>query len=244
MKIISNFKDYYDATQAFYMHGDVGNVMSSPDVRYERTTEHLEISSRNKPDNLSHPLYQELRNLTNGCNTVHTMELRQAIEKRYHNKDFIPIRAVIACCGKVYIAYIIANVTLGITSKFNFIENIFWSKEEFYDYFGAKCPKTINRPWVLNYQIPKEVSIELHRALNAPVFFICCNVFYDVNVITNPKLVSLRFQQVVNPYLAYQEIEMFLPLMYPKEEPPNISDKDRIIQHGFDKQSFRKQKSK
>ena len=56
-----------------------------------------------------------------------------------------------------------------------------------------------------------------------------------------PELKKYNFQAVKDPYLAYQEISMFLGGVIPRQTPEmvQVSDKDRIAQHGFDKLSFR-----
>jgi len=56
-----------------------------------------------------------------------------------------------------------------------------------------------------------------------------------------PELKKYEFQKVKDPYIAYQEISMFLGGVIPRQLPEivGISDKDRIAQHGFDKLSFR-----
>lgn len=60
----------------------------------------------------------------------------------------------------------------------------------------------------------------------------------------NPNLSQLSFQKQFDPYSAYQEIEMWIGgVLTNNEIISEISDKDKINQHGFDKWSFRKQPS-
>lgn len=60
----------------------------------------------------------------------------------------------------------------------------------------------------------------------------------------NPTLKYLEFFKAYPPTSAFQEVSMFVGGVLPKSTamPIQISDKDRIAQHGFDKHSFRKQK--
>lgn len=62
------------------------------------------------------------------------------------------------------------------------------------------------------------------------------------NLILNPKLSNLRFQNVMDAYTAFQEIDMFVSGVLGQSANPMvaISDQDRIAKHGFDKWSFRK----
>jgi hypothetical protein len=69
---------------------------------------------------------------------------------------------------------------------------------------------------------------------------------YESNiVILNPILKDIDFMKVVDPYTAFQEIEMYISgfLGAPPKPMVSISDKDRLLAHGFDaKTSFRKPK--
>jgi hypothetical protein len=67
------------------------------------------------------------------------------------------------------------------------------------------------------------------------------------NIITNPQLKTFEFFRVVDPYQAFQEISMYLGGVLGTEGNGmvEISDKDKILQYGFDlKTSFRKDKQK
>ncbi len=61
-------------------------------------------------------------------------------------------------------------------------------------------------------------------------------------VVADIRLFDIDFQKVVDPYTAYQELDMFIGgvLSAPSNPMIPITDKDRIKQHGFDKWSFRK----
>lgn len=64
-------------------------------------------------------------------------------------------------------------------------------------------------------------------------------------VVLNPKLADFEFYKVMPAPQAYQEIEMFLGnIAAPDKCPVELSEKDRIQQHGFDKMSFRKAPTK
>jgi hypothetical protein len=59
-----------------------------------------------------------------------------------------------------------------------------------------------------------------------------------------PKLKSYNFQRLVDPYTAYQELQMFnFGVLSNNPEPQILNDKSRIVAAGFDlKSSFRKVK--
>jgi hypothetical protein len=65
-------------------------------------------------------------------------------------------------------------------------------------------------------------------------------------MVCNPRLADIEFYRVIDPYTAFQEIQMFLGgLAAPEKTIPKISDKDMIEIKGFDKKwSFRKEPRK
>ncbi len=63
----------------------------------------------------------------------------------------------------------------------------------------------------------------------------------DYPITLNCNLKELDFQRVFDPYMAYQELEMFISNVLKLNEPEMvpIEDKYRIASHGFDEKSFR-----
>lgn len=58
----------------------------------------------------------------------------------------------------------------------------------------------------------------------------------------NPSLKAYKFMKVVDPYSAFQEISQFISgvLGNSEKQTVDISDENRLLQHGFDKKfSFR-----
>lgn len=62
------------------------------------------------------------------------------------------------------------------------------------------------------------------------------------SIILNPCLNDLGFQKTVDPWTLFQEMSMYVGGVLKRQDAMlcEISDKDRIAQHGFDKWSFRK----
>ncbi|MDR1958712.1 MAG: hypothetical protein LBQ54_06670 [Planctomycetaceae bacterium] len=65
-------------------------------------------------------------------------------------------------------------------------------------------------------------------------------------IVINERLNQYRFQKVLPPNVAFQELEMYVGscLTQPVMEEPPLSDKIKAEIHGFDKHSFRKDKTK
>ena len=90
-------------------------------------------------------------------------------------------------------------------------------------------------------EVGKVDTTEFSVKYKVPYFAITTHNGHIEDVITIPELKKLEFQKVKDPYTAYQEISMFLGGVIPRQQPEmvEISDKDRISQHGFNKLSFR-----
>lgn len=74
-----------------------------------------------------------------------------------------------------------------------------------------------------------------------PYFRVTFDHWRQCEVTLTPVLANSRFYKVKDPFAAFQEISMYLAGVIPRQMPElvQISDKDRIAQHGFDKHSFR-----
>jgi hypothetical protein len=94
---------------------------------------------------------------------------------------------------------------------------------------------------------PKDYLIELHKMLNVPVF-----MFYNNRTLLDSdywtvNLGELGIGRLYSPEQIYQEISQFISNVMVENAdilpPVEISDKDKIVGHGFDiKQSFRNRK--
>lgn len=81
---------------------------------------------------------------------------------------------------------------------------------------------------------------DLFIEIGAPIFKISRTGWRGISFEKNPKLDG--FQSTKMPAIAYQELSMFLGCMLvsEKEPPVKISDDVLIAKHGFDEWSFRK----
>jgi len=64
--------------------------------------------------------------------------------------------------------------------------------------------------------------------------------------INPPRLKDVEFYRKINPYQAFQEIEMWVGGVLPGVSPDTaaVDDATRLVKHGFDKTSFKKAKTK
>jgi len=76
----------------------------------------------------------------------------------------------------------------------------------------------------------------------APIFVARYNRSNDMSITYNEKLEPLGFVRMFDPYTAFQEIYMFVCNMAMPDKPiPEVSDADMVIAKGFNKWSFRKE---
>jgi hypothetical protein len=70
--------------------------------------------------------------------------------------------------------------------------------------------------------------------------------FYESLLEVNPALKGIQFYRLFGPAQAFQELDMFWGGILAPESRPMVSigDKDRIVQHGFDERSFRRDPGK
>ena len=77
---------------------------------------------------------------------------------------------------------------------------------------------------------------------DAPIFVARYDRTNDMSITFNECLKPLGFVRVFDPYTAFQEIYMFMcNLAVPLKPIPEVSDKDMVTAKGFNKWSFRKE---
>ena len=80
----------------------------------------------------------------------------------------------------------------------------------------------------------------------APIVLCTTSSHGNVTYTANPNLSELGCVSCLDPWQAYQEIQMFVGGVLCSNENPKIelTDKERVVQHGFDDHSFRKSATK
>lgn len=237
MKIKSNFTDYYDYISNQYGGGD-------PKTIYIRHTVDDSV----------------LKNLS----------ARRDLEKSFHIisdiyfSEKIARFGYLACAGKLYILQRIAD---DIQFFYKNPANIDKSPDEgswkllsqgdvdYYESLKSPRRNRLNLPefsldalFKKIHGVENENVVELSKALKAPVFMFTRPYSYTFEVSKHvPSLASMGMQAVVDPQSMYRDLEFFINNVLrdsPDLAPPvQVSDKDRVVQHGFDlKQSFRHRK--
>ena len=243
MYIISKKKDYYD--------GVVGTMGIDKEIVYERKEKIIE-DSKQFPKEFAKP--NDIRDFFRKTNHFSNLKFYSPKEKsKYEQLHFI----ILVFCCKLYTIFKLnkkrkkrlPNKIWDASFTTNFIYDSDKIKEHLeIQHWGRNLNDDIN--YIENYD-----ALHIFREYKTPVFIYDSN-YNRINLrdyktddkfIINPLLKKYEFYKVFDSFTAFQEIQMFISgvLEINKKETVEISDKDKIEQHGYDKKwSFRKEPTK
>lgn len=232
MRIISKFQDYYDSGMAFGQDQSVVFYREEKDV----------IPAKEGYTKI-YPAYFGLNN-------------RDHYEVYnfgpYYDPDSVFIyKATVVFCGKVWNALAVGHY------QFQY----FYDYDSFSDYIaklGLSLERRAGYKWGPNYHaqnyrnwLAEPGTTKFHDELINDRIVIAANYRVDCygdnqKVTTNGSLKEVQFYKVMDSYTAFQEIDMWIGGVLPKDGPPmvEVTDKDKVSKHGFDKYSFRKSPTK
>jgi hypothetical protein len=213
MRIISDFHDYYDGVQAF------GQDKS---IVYKRKTINYEIKEAPRSSIIS--ILHDKASVDNNTGRSLFNRLPSTLLNRTHT--FYVYAGNIVFCGKLYpYVSLDANYFYDAEAMIAFCEanklKIDAIRERIEDWFNRQNTLDVN--WLIENKI------------------ICADVCRN-SVIINPQLKSKQFFKVLDPYATFGALDMWIcgTLAYPQNAMVELSDKDLITKHGFDKWSFRR----
>jgi hypothetical protein len=233
MRIISNFKDYYDSGRAY--GEDTDNV-------YVRKT--LEMDGSDTP-------FSEALN-----EAPWTMA---RVTKNY--REFLP--GFLLFCGYIYPFYRYSamagtNLYLWQASDVHDVFRSYMDPDEVTAYArnGFNWNTRLTQKTVEEFfqqKFLEQNAINVHHDTNCPCVMLQATTEYvkdkrmlgrprHVQMIQNPVLQDTGFYRVLDTYSAFQELSMFVGgvLRSTENAMVNISNEDKIAKHGFDEWSFRK----
>jgi hypothetical protein len=238
MRIISQFKDYYDSAASY------GQDMETIFNRV-RSVVSYDPNALNKFDHKTKrkTIYKHTRDINKNGYTYDCSKL------------------VLGFCGKI-----IPFVKVSKREAGNYMdaatEDVFYSHDEFIAYLKKEDLKENSfeeRFWYSkdgDFWGKNDWSylVDLFRLHKTPIFLygnvddlLTHDEKHDLkkyfNLIINPKLKEIKYQAEMDAATTFQEVFMYIAgvLGSVEKEMINISDKDKIKQHGFDpKYGFRK----
>lgn len=256
MRIISNFKDYYDPA-----------VTYSTDVTYVRSFSLEYLRKDGEMDTFLTSILQAKFGWTSRLSMLKVYDSFNTFIWNIHGAATWVRPVFIFFCGKVYV------IGMAVTEPGRSWTPVF-SKEQVLE-IGIDNLLKIGREREANRLREKgieglysqagrsrmflgfgcaDIPPDLFLKHNSPCMAVCYNVddrhgmdFFgggSWSLLVNPSLANFKFYKLVDPYTAAQEIEMYIGGVLGAPQAPTevISDEVRIQQHGFDKLSFRKSK--
>ncbi len=227
MKIYSNFQDYYDGVQGMGM---------DTSVVYNRQREERNLKL---PFNLSFSYWGE-----KGEVRIYNEESSW----RPKNQDGYDAGTIfVFVAGKLY-----PLLRVIVYKDLHKYEKIVISFDEYIEYLTSFGFKPFEGSYRLNDQVKdmenyfKFSHQDIQSWMLDNKLVVAKATFRDLKndiIQVNPALKDVKFQRVLDPYMAYQEISMWVGGILPQsKEVQDIPDKYKIEQHGFNEWSFRKHK--
>lgn len=209
MRIISRFRDYYDAVMKTGMDREVVYVR----------------------ENVTHELERE-----------YDLDFLVSSSGSYHSSEIL----FLGYCGQIFKVMTVK----AFDQRFVFHDFEEFKQFMLYHKFGSEWDFGHRRWWPSKYQQFQEYDtsklVDLFHKFQTPLFTLS---YLNKNPRNNsrtritlgPNLKDLGFHRIKDTYTAYQDIFQYVAGVLNQKEnnTVNISDKDKIHKHGFDKHSFR-----
>lgn len=226
MRIISPFKDYYDAIQSYYRD----------DLKFIREPKFLVQKGNSYSHGLfapgKHRLYVDTEFIGFCGKVYHVLDVKIGYDKKH--------------------SYFYSAESFHKFFKENY-EDIYEEYEKnclhkTVKWYGNRgnpfhlSKKGIDRIFDPKVTAPPKLLLD---NLHEPITHYYRNFYNDLQLDINCRLNRLEFFKVFSPQLAYQELYMFFAnKASPEKEIPVVSDADLLEAKGFDRFSFRKDKKK
>lgn len=228
MRVISNFKDYYDCIQAYGY---------DPKIVYHRVTEDL---GKNITDRI-------WARITNSEKFLMFLPSANTIYSAYYKPQYYFHPFFVIVGGKVYTGYklMISNQACFYWEKnvHSQIEYNYDKIHEFIAQYDDNQLKYLENNWE---RVAKLDLSDLCLEAKSPLLLLSrgSNQVIEKPVnLKDPFLKDYKFAKCLEPYKMYQQLSMFVGnvLIEPNKPVWPISDILKAENHGFNKFSFRKQ---
>jgi len=235
MRIISNFKDYYDSVQLYGT--DKTKVYNRETTSYDEHSKEYSYLNSHISKLLNNKFY--LNQLHNKCNTKYKID----------KNVFCYNHVILFFCGKIFSLTIYSVYDkLHVLKTIDELNNVLltygdkelknkWLKIKNYSFYFSSMRDEYTD--FFNIKANKQTE-ELFHKIGSPCF---CIDLLTKSLIVNPMLKDLEFYTIKDSFTAYQELMMYIDsiLAGPKKPIIEISDKIKAEKHGYDKWSFRKE---
>lgn len=229
MLIISKFYDYYDTAMGL-------GVDKTIVYKRETTETHIPRDDYDWKSRQNDPLY--------------SVKITHAYCKRgswFNQKRKYISTGLLGFCGKIYPFAVISSDERDVkypptTDVYYDIESAEYNLRGFEsgdieDMLGLRTQTMLQ-----NHFSTKHKFDETFKKNNTPVWIIESSYGRGMKFIKDPYLKSMRLQKIIDPYTAYQDIQMFISGVLGTKENDMVQIEDELMakKRGFDKWSFRK----
>lgn len=228
MIIVSPFRDYYD---------NLRSLSFDKSIVYNRVGHQIFPGEYQK-----HPISSALSADRYSRSLDHSNPMKHLSRYSRHvfgKTELVPLAVLF--CGKVYFGF---RHNVPFTSEYTY----YWDSKSFQAYLDEYIPNP-SKPD--RYRTSHKDYLELLSLSGSSVYeslmieHKLVNVVYQQKFTLEGRLADVGFQKLMGAQEAYQEIEQWLGGVLTNNTPiPEVPDKYKIQQHGFDKNSFRKPSSK
>lgn len=231
MRIISDFNDYYDIGVSYGV---------DPNIVYER--KERELTEKEVKQLFNFPEYERLR-----FRDVVNKIVGKEVGRLFQQFRFLEI---VGFCGKWYFTWWdTERESPGCFPSGPLVTKYHW-------YWSDALEDKINKD---RYTHKEDVSaikelmrsspyegMDLFVTLGVPSIHIFSNGCNEIKITTNPILKNLSFASVVDPWTAFQEVDMFVSGILGQPQPNTVDVNDETLRDakGFDNMSFKKPKTK
>lgn len=222
MRILSKFKDYYDFAQPYYDGGQNAVTFVREKKFYEKDFDEFLIKDFSANDRISWNLSQQYFDFP---------EINEAWTRH-------------VLISQYYIAIADQLVSFHKITPDDFRrENYFYSTERGVDTYLINKYRLNKRtiPEILKTSDYKKI-VELQQEYQTPIVLVSLDFSNKkIKIEANPSLMEYKINHLLgDSKQIYQEIEMWLTNNNNKPIESTITDKEKIVSHGFDKKtSFR-----
>lgn len=224
MKIISKYKDYYDFVAKIY--GE------DPKIIFKRNPSEFKAAINTGNDDF----YDGLAEVTfDSCNIT---------PSHYHLEPPESYIDGIIVCGKLYI---MMHKLIDDKYPYRFEQTRLLTIQEYIDNSLKKSTAWLRAKFTALCNVEAKY-INLNKKFNSPIVYLKDMCQSGINkiectVLTNISLLECKFETRIDAYQIFQELQMFINNhLTPEIAIEQIDDRYKIMQHGFNKQSFRHRK--
>ena len=214
MRIISTFADFYDGCS--YGCGD--NT-----VVFERENDRI---SKDDKDTLSN-IYRDYYGSYNSYDRT----------RIYYNSIVIIGEIIIPYIGHFSRNFINSTITLDVLMSKEDIQNSFY----LLNHHRPRMIEHLNKNHIDFYNKVREVTKEplIAFTYHSDSFTLPLKHRMDGLVHISPNLKRMGLSKVLEPHMIVQEIEMFINKLNSQEKIVQFTDKEKLVQNGFDNNSFK-----